>query len=366
MRSHDSFLPATFEERGVALSFTTPALAYARIRKDYRDRLEVVLPNIGDAKGTFVIPWSALAETVTLTAHDRALQEEVQDNDAMSPYDIRRAELVIARDGLAGADAADAAARALEEDAKHVDLTNLMFMAKVIMASGTLTKEMLAGLANGKSDQMVREAAYKVAGTIGLKPSQLDEKLGTLSRVVAPLGIEGSPEQGRLRRLILGLGEFRDSLDRWAADNIHCEVELARFCVEVADLTLVRGIRIAQEFDANLREPLNILKNWEFESPKLKNAVIRLSWLFDGWDMIIRTWEAAKKQSRDAQEAALFTIFRAMPLLPKEELEPAEASKASSLRISRKRAVRMYENWSTGELDFDLLSRIEAMKAQVA
>src|SRR5271166_5073484 len=91
MRTSDSYLPATFEERGVAVSFTTPALAYARIRKDYRDRLEVVLPNIGESKGTFVIPWSALADTVTLTTHDRALQEEVQNSDAVSPYDIRTA-----------------------------------------------------------------------------------------------------------------------------------------------------------------------------------------------------------------------------------------------------------------------------------
>lgn len=362
MRTFDSFLPATFEERGVALSFTTPALAYARIRKDYRNRLEIVLPNIGEAKGTFVIPWAALAETVTLTAHDRALQEEVQTNDAMSPYDIRTAELVIARDGLAGTDAAAAAAKALEEDAKHVDLTNLMFMAKVIMASGTLTKEMLAGLASGESDHMVREAAYKVAGTIGLKPSQLDEKLGKLSKVVAPLGIEGAPEQGRLRRLIRGLGELRDSLERWAQENIHCEVELARFCVDVADLTLVRGIKLVQDFDAALGEPLNILKNWEFEAPKLQNAVVRLSWLFDGWAMIISTWEAGKKESRDRQEAALFNIFRALPLLPKAELEESETSKTSSLRISKKRNVRMYENWATGELDMDLLSRIESMK----
>ena len=38
----------------------------------------------------------------------------------------------------------------------------------------------------------------------------------------------------------------------------------------------------------------------------------------------------------------------------------------SSLRISSKRSVRMYENWQTGELDFDLLSRIEATKAQLS
>jgi hypothetical protein len=363
MRTYDSYLPATFEERGVAVSFTTPALAYARIRKDYRNRLEVVLPNIGDNKGSYVIPWGALADTVTLTTHDRALQEEVQNMEAMSPYDIRTAELVIARDGLAGAEVAEAAGKALADDAKAIDLTNLMFMAKVIMASGSLTKEMIAGLASGESDIIVREAAYKVAGTIGLKPTQLDEKLGKMSHVVAPLGIDGSPEPGRLRRLINDLGQFRDSIDRWATENIHCEVELARFCVEVADLTLGRGRKLVQEFDAIVGDPLHVLQNWEVQSGKLQAAVIRLSWLFDGWDMIVRTWEGAQQGGRDAQEAALFAIFRALPLLPKSELEESENNKTSSLRISKRRSVRMYENWQTGEIDFDLLARIESTKA---
>src|ERR1019366_7482081 len=126
MHGHDTYLPATFEERGIALSFTTPQLAYCRIRKDYRDRLEISVPNIGEGKGNYVIPWSALGQAMTLTAHDRALQEEVQRIEAMSPYDIRTAELLIARDGLAGPDVAQAAVRALESDAKQIDLTTLM------------------------------------------------------------------------------------------------------------------------------------------------------------------------------------------------------------------------------------------------
>jgi len=363
MRSYESYIPATFEERGVFLAFTTPSLAYSRIRKDYRNRLEVVLPNIGEARGTFVIPWSALATTITLTVHDRALQEEVQETEAMSPYDIRMAELAVAREGLAGLDAAAAAEKALEQDQKHVDLTNLMFMAKVIMASGTLSPTMLAGLATGESDGMIRQAAYKVADTIGLTPSQLDDKLGKLSRVVSPLGVEGSPEPGRLRCLIKDLKAFRDSLERWAMDNIHCEVELAQFCVKVADLTLGRGKILVDEFDAALREPLGILQNWDTQSAKLQNTVVRLSWLFDGWDMIIRTWEETAHEGRADQEAALFSVFRALPLLPKSELEEGESGKLGAMRMSRKRSVRMYENWQTGEIDYDLLSRIEAAKA---
>src|SRR5438874_440982 len=150
MASYDSYFPATFEERGISLAFTTPSLAYARVRKDYRDRLEVVLPNIGQAKGTYVIPWAALAGTMTLTTHDRALQEEVEESEAMSPYGIRTAELTIARDGLAGPEVAEAAARTLDKDEKQIDLTNLMFMTKVIMASGSLSRSMLASLASGE------------------------------------------------------------------------------------------------------------------------------------------------------------------------------------------------------------------------
>src|ERR1700733_2298006 len=120
MSNQGAYLPATFEERGISLSLTTPQLAFCRVRKDYRDRLEVSIPNIGDGKGNYVIPWAGLAQAVTLTTHDRALQEEVQRIEAISPYDIRTADLTIASDGLAGPDVAAAAAKSLEEDAKQI------------------------------------------------------------------------------------------------------------------------------------------------------------------------------------------------------------------------------------------------------
>jgi hypothetical protein len=365
MGGNDSYLPATFEERGISLSFTTPQLAYCRIRKDYRDRLEVSLPNIGEGKGNYVIPWAALGQAVTLTAHDRALQEEVQRIDAMSPYDIRTAELTIAREGLAGPDVAEAATKALDADAKHIDLTNLMFMAKVIMAANAMSPEMLAGIATGKSDDMVRNAAYKAAGEIGLTPAQLDEKLGRLSKVVSPLGIEGAPESGRLRRLIADLQEFRDSLERWIGAHPNGDVELAKFSAQVAALTLDRGSGVIADFDSRARDPIKILQQWTVESEELQKDVIRLSWLFDGWEMIIRTWEQAKDEGRDAEDSALATIFRALPLLPKSEFEESETNRTSTLRISRRRSVKMYENWVTGEIDYDLLSRIEGAKARL-
>lgn len=365
MRSHDSYIPATFEERGIAVSFTTPCLSYCRIRKDYRDRLEIVVPNLADGKGSYVIPWIALTQAVTLTTHDRALQEEVEVTNAMSPYDIRTAELNIAREGLAGADVAEAANKALANDARHIDMTTLMFMARVIMSTGTLSPEIIAGIATGESDKIIREAAYAAAESIGIKPNQLEEKLGQLSVVIAPLGIEGAPETGRLRGLIDSLMRCKASLEAWAGKNTADEAELARFSAEVAGLTIDRAKKLIQEFDANLADPIRVLQSWDKESGKLRGAGIRLSWLLDGWELIVRSWEAVETEGRDAQEAALQSIFRALPLLPKSECDEQEANRLNAMRISRRRNVRMYENWQTGEIDHDLLQRIEGAKAKL-
>jgi hypothetical protein len=364
VRSLDSFIPSTFEDRGIALSFTTPQLAYCRVRKDYRSRLEVTLPNIGSSRGNYVIPWSGLAEAMSLTVYDRALQEEVERMKALSPSDIRVAELIVAREGLAGPEAAESAAKSLADDEEQVTLTNLMFMAKVIMASNGMTPEMVAGIASGKSDQMVRTAAYQAAQAIGVKPTQLDHQLGRLARIVGPLGIEGAPEAGRLRRLVNDLEGFRDSLEPWAEEHPHGEVEVAGFCAEVSGLTLERANIAIGQFDAHVRDPLNVLQRWDEEIEKLQSLVTRLSWLLDGWELLIRIWDAAANLRRENQDSALLTIFRALPLLPKSEYDEFDGKRASTLRVSTKRSVRMYEDWNTGELDYDLVARIEAAKAR--
>ena len=51
--SHQS---ATFGERGVSVPFTTPALAGARVRRDARHGLALLVPNPSGGRGIYVLP----------------------------------------------------------------------------------------------------------------------------------------------------------------------------------------------------------------------------------------------------------------------------------------------------------------------
>ncbi|MEI9987084.1 MAG: hypothetical protein WDN69_30395 [Aliidongia sp.] len=52
-RSGSAMLPATFEERGAVVPFTTPALSLARVRRDQRQRMILLMPNFGGTEGGF-------------------------------------------------------------------------------------------------------------------------------------------------------------------------------------------------------------------------------------------------------------------------------------------------------------------------
>ena len=109
LRTPEQLLPSTFEERGAAIPFTTPMFAYARVRKDYRDRLELMVTRFAAVAGVYVVPWPMVPDIAALTTHDVMLYEEVSAKKVLNPYDMRLAALGVAKTGLAGPKAAEAA-----------------------------------------------------------------------------------------------------------------------------------------------------------------------------------------------------------------------------------------------------------------
>ena len=355
-------LPATFEERGICLAFTTPELEYCRIRKDYKNRLEVVLPSFAAMRGNYIVPWTTLSESITLSVHDRMLQEKVEEIGAISPNDIRHAELAIACDGLAGPAVAEAAAHALEADARQVNLTNLLLMARVIIASEGASADVLIRLAQG-SDHDVKIAANGAARCVGLTTAELDERLGELSILAAPLGVEGSDQPGRLRRAIGDLQFFEQSIGAWSPldDSV---TDLAKFCGEVVGMTLRTTSVLIREFDDAVGAPIDVLRRWDDERDRLHGLISRLSWLLDGWEKVVRLWTEALPREKQVQEQALYTIFRILPLLPQTEFAEDEAARLTGVREKHQHTVQLYENWRTGEPDYELIARIEEANAR--
>jgi len=104
--SHQS---PTFEERGVSVPFTTPALAGARVRRDLRHGLVLLVPNPSGARGMYVAPWSGVRDMCNPTLHDGLLHDGLLHDaiaaakaEPISPSMVRAAARRIAAEGAAG------------------------------------------------------------------------------------------------------------------------------------------------------------------------------------------------------------------------------------------------------------------------
>ncbi|MEZ5863054.1 MAG: hypothetical protein R3D25_02870 [Geminicoccaceae bacterium] len=122
--------PSTYAEAGVVAPFTTPLLLQARLRLDYRSRLEVVARNPTGADGVYVVPLASLEEFFRLSLHDRALIERLRGLTPIGPLGIREIALGLASEGLAGPDAEAAATRSLQEDRSL--LTMLLLLEQLL------------------------------------------------------------------------------------------------------------------------------------------------------------------------------------------------------------------------------------------
>ena len=107
------FWPATLQERGISIPFTTPSIAFSRVRSDGREGLEVLVPGLSGGQGVYIIPWRGLKDMFKMTVHDRALHEEIDGLKDANPRRVRKIVLSVALTGLAGPKSTKAAQIAL-------------------------------------------------------------------------------------------------------------------------------------------------------------------------------------------------------------------------------------------------------------
>jgi hypothetical protein len=94
--------------------------------------------------------------------------------------------------------------------------------------------------------------------------------------------------------------------------------------------------------------------------------VDRLSWLLDGWDMIAAFWKGSLDLPAEDQQATIGQIMRVLPLVPHGEVEADDQIEEKRDQLIQRRRMRALEDWRTGEIDLELMARIEAAKAKAA
>ncbi|QJE74103.1 hypothetical protein HHL28_14310 [Aerophototrophica crusticola] len=364
----DEFVPATFAERGIAVPFTTPLLSQARLRLDSNERFEFLLPNFTGGKGIYVVPTKSLSSIMTITLHDRLLLEELGTLEGQSPEQVRQASLTVQASGVCGPDAANAAAKAIEQDQHYLVLTQFVLVTELLKLVGIGAQDLMRpGMTAEQSQNLARRALGKVAAQVGISADEMTNRVETLGIAVAPVGLPQSPQPGRLRALNNRLAKFCQAVERWSDLDPSDVALLGRYVAQVGLHTLTLAKQRITLLDKACADPKQIVH----DEPRLRGAIVeqvsRVSWLLDGWDFLVTLWESVADKPQETQQATMTDISRLVPVLPREEVTWAsDALDMDAIAKVQRRWVRVNEDWRTGSLDMDAVMRIEALKSVAA
>jgi len=361
------FLPSTFEERGTAAPFTTPSLVLSRVRPDERHGLVLLMPNMGGSDGAYVVPWAAVGSVVTMSVHDRALHEEVRVSRAVTPDAMRTASLKIARTGLAGPKSASAAEAMLDAEEEQYSETHFLLILALLGSLGMSSRQLLTVKADSQEwKDLVRGMLHQAGGQLQVETNVVYERIGTLARVLTPIGLAVSRQEGRLRRLMTTLSEFEAELSDWSLNDQSETSPYAAFAAEVAQLTVGVAEATFASLDKAVKDIPTVIREWTKQIALIERAAARLSWLLDGWDYILAMWSEVQFSNRNLQREGISQIMRVLPLIPRGETEWEEEEVDRRQELFQRKRIRAMMDWRTGQYDVELVTRFETIKAQAS
>ena len=361
----DNFWPNTFEERGAAVPFTTPVLAFSRLRQEEERGLELLVPGLAGGRDTYVIPWRSLPSVFVMTVHDRALREEIGGHSAATPTDVRDASLKVESTGLAGPANAQAAKQAANDDENDRLLTNFYLVSEAVrQLSGGKLRISPADLTTDVGRTRTKLILSRVAALFQLTSDDFYARLEDWAGAVAPIGVPGLNYTCRLRQLMADLNAYADELDAWSERDATEAADSARICARIAEETSSAARNLAAAIDryaANVRETL---AQWGPSFGRIRALMDKLTWTLDGWNPVITMWRDADRGDREVAQDSIAEMLRLMPVMPRREVGSRARKTWGDLSHALYRTrVRAHEDWLSGKVDFELVLRLEKFKA---
>jgi hypothetical protein len=362
MEKSTEFAPSTFAQRGVAVDFTTPLLVQARIRQSRGDAVELILPNLAGGRGSYILAWRSLVQFASITMHDNALYEAVLSANRIDPATVRTATLSVAAEGLAGRDAMRQAAVLLNQEKEEALLTNFLLVVELLKLAGLSARELMAGRPGEGSEARMKRAILQVSNALTISPEVLYQRIESLTQSTFSVGLPWAPTLGRLRRLLIDLDRFQETVMLWQQRDVTDAAEVGRFAAEVALHTTTMTRRTLVETDAMLRNVLSIMRHWERDAGVISNQMSRLAWLLDGWSYIVTLWDSAKDEAHERQRDTILDLTRHIPVMPREVAEWTESGLEEQAKSIQRKWVRLNQDWRTGKDIGDLVARNESLK----
>ena len=319
--------PALFQERGLAVPFTTPLLAAARLRgsvQNGRPILELLVPNPSGAAGLYVLAWSDRAALGSCTVHDiylgAAIETAFAQERALSPGTIRRVARVVGCNGHAGRSAAAACAAAAAAAAgRHNAATRELTLALVRQMEGP-------GASPPEADP-VETLAWRARRCLDRLASQSSETAASLANAAeslaapfAELGLGAAAPSAPLPVLLGQIAQTIHETSEWAMihQNLHgaSQSDPARLLATSGELVGTLAARAAGLARRRAADLPQLLRDCAANPAAVLSETTRAEWLLDGWERICLLWRAATLPRERALH--LPEMARLMPALPAE------------------------------------------------
>jgi hypothetical protein len=362
LRSHK---PASFQERGVAVPFTTPMLAGARVRSAQRTGTEFVVPNPSGGRGVYILTWSSVRQLCRPTLHDTLLHQRISRLPVMNPGGVRLMARNLAAEGLAGRDASIAAAASVESDKKDLILAN--FLLLLTLMEQVEPAGLRIGAETGRTpelDHRARRIVAIVATSIGRTVRQISDDLEALSAVFVPIGLDAVTPDARLPRLTARLESAATSLAAWAerfpddgCASLALSLSRSAFVTSACATTILNAAR------GMTRKMPGLLRSWATAPAEVARQAGRAEWILDGWERICLLWEAADQPST---RSTLREIAQLVPMLPQEGADlNGERLELEDLEPAL-RSAQLNAGWRAGGASHGLTARNERLQGRIA
>ena len=349
--------PATFFKRGVAVPFTTPALAGGRARFGQRG-LELVVPHPAGARGVYILAWSEVADSCTPTLHDLLLIEKIATLRAVSPREIRRLALAIAAEGAAGRAAREAAIAAVQRDTRQASLTSQL-LARMLLEQTNAARP---------SDADHRMSAVQRLAPLLARPvDAIASDLEQLAAAYATLGLGGAREAAACRRMLAGLERFSQQLADWTLSNEGVAKHTADGIRSAAETTIALAQQSLASTEVKANDLISLLRELgsaPAAASAVKRELTRCEWLLDGWDHIRLVWQLSTEAGVSSGTFAEMAL--AVPVMPKEAEVWGNVSVSEGDCERLRQSVRSFEDWRAGSAVFGLIARNERIRALAA
>tara|TARA_A100000171_G_scaffold23507_1_gene21862 strand:+ start:3661 stop:4803 length:1143 start_codon:yes stop_codon:yes gene_type:complete len=366
-KAKNPLLPETFEQRGVYVPFTTPILAYARLRRPIGGSLEVLIPGLAGGSETYIIPYKVLPDVLNLLVHDRALHEELLNLRKISPGRVRQSANLVAMTGLGGPALAK---RAKQDRQSEQELPTLILFSLIRNAISQLAPSH-PGVANLDGRQiatpeglnLAREALGGYGQTIGESGNKIYARLERWANVLAPLGMSDGSIKGPLLILLTTLEDLTVELSKWLIQEPPDTAEMAQRTVTAARAAAQRArdhLNAIAEMEKAMAEPL---RSFDETENKITLHIERISLMLDGWQRVIDLWEMGRDGDRFFQRDTLEGFAQYLPILPLEAVgENVELWE--NLRESQNRWGRTSEHGIDAGMDQETKAKLSKFRKE--